>query len=309
MDGLRQEQITFEGGTVRDYDVHPNGELLYVADTQLIYKSHYTTRPEVIATSVPDNGTQLWQFAQALHSPIISPNGQHLAYAQNGVRIYNLLNLTSTVVVDNVLPLAEGDPAVVDYQPWLWSPDGQQLLVITYQQAESSLLLYSTASRELLPIGSRASSAAWSPDGRSVFLAGVEKEGGCSAGEPHPVLQRVDVLTREVFVLIQCFSSGMYYDVQFPYITDDWLLVFLFAQSQSPEMNEYNIMVMPVGTTEEWIAPAYGGGFPLPGEVLWGKDGSMALGSNGVQLDIMVQGSEMPIQSLLVEGERLRWGP
>ena len=187
-DGLRQEQVTFEDAPVLDYDILPDGKLAFITGERLVLSHASGGQPELIATSVPDNDTLLWHYAQELYTPRLSPNRRYIAYGQNGLNLYDLVNRTYKQVAANGLPLEGDETSAYRFAPYTWSPDSQRLVFIKGSEDELSAFVLDTGTGEMDEVLKDVTGAAWTQDGRSLVLA--RDTDGCSQENIYPAVQQ-----------------------------------------------------------------------------------------------------------------------
>lgn len=120
-DGKTKIQLTFEPVNVTDYDVSlADGSVAYVVGNQLMLANADGSNRRFLA-----NGG----------SPVFSHDGQTLAYAHEGLNLYDLSTGTSSLVIENQLEAPqlingiEQSLPIETYWPERYSTDGTKLLI------------------------------------------------------------------------------------------------------------------------------------------------------------------------------------
>jgi Tol biopolymer transport system component len=159
-DGTTVAQITHETAAVDSYDVSPaDGTIAFVSSRQL-----FLMRPDgADRRLVADFGEGRWG------APRFSPDGSLLAYAAEGIRLYEPATGSDRLLRAN--GSGESVAGVAVLSPRAWSPDGRNLLVSIgyYEGAELGIL--SVADGEVTARAPLADMYAWKNDGSGVLLA------------------------------------------------------------------------------------------------------------------------------------------
>jgi Tol biopolymer transport system component len=125
-DGKTLVQLTFESANVSDYDVSMvDGSIAYEVNDQLVLSNGDGSNRRLLIEGKLDPGVP-----ESYH-PVFSPDGQTLAYGQNGLNLYNLSTGDSRLVIENQYaePQPDGFRMPVElYWPEEFSPDGKKLL-------------------------------------------------------------------------------------------------------------------------------------------------------------------------------------
>src|SRR6266496_3249227 len=125
--GKTQTQLTVEPVDVTDYDVSTvDGSIAYVASNQLLLANADGSNRRVIIDggSSPD--------LHGFYRPIFSPDGKTLAYARDGLNLYDLATGVSNLVIEDQFGDTTPDGVrlpVETYAPEKYSPDGKKLLL------------------------------------------------------------------------------------------------------------------------------------------------------------------------------------
>jgi Tol biopolymer transport system component len=159
-DGRTATQITDEPSLVTAYDVSPaDGALAYVSNHQLLLADRGGSGRRVIANFGAANGG----------SPVWSADGTRLAYAFNGIHVYEPDTGNDRLLIANRTGDSPGSIAV--YFPEAWSPDGTKILALIgyYEGAELGIL--SATDGTVLARGALTGMNAWRIDSRAVYQA------------------------------------------------------------------------------------------------------------------------------------------
>ncbi|MGB7539370.1 MAG: NBR1-Ig-like domain-containing protein [Anaerolineales bacterium] len=157
-DGATVTQITNEPAAIDAYALSPEGgTIAYTCQNQLILIRRDGTDRRIAVDFGADRGG----------SPAWSPDGR-LAYARNGVRIYNPSTGEDQLLIAN--NSSDSPASFAAYFPRKWSPDGTKLLVMIgrYEWAEAGIL---SAGGSVLATSDYPDMFAWMNDSLSVLLA------------------------------------------------------------------------------------------------------------------------------------------
>ncbi|HET9588900.1 MAG TPA: NBR1-Ig-like domain-containing protein [Anaerolineales bacterium] len=216
-DARTTTQVTNENQPVVFFDVSPTGKLAYVSQNQVtISESDGSTR-QVVASLGSD--TRLFNLAW-------SPDGNRLAYASNGLHVYDVVRGEDRLLIEDI---ATGMPGLIYYSPLKWSPDGSKLMTHAHLWEGAEIHLISTSDGIVLAKLPFVT-ASWNRDSQSVYLAsstfpgmiGMEPglwRGLATGGEPEPLITQASVW--------------------WPFHRPDETLAFFMHQSTTPETNEY----------------------------------------------------------------------
>jgi Tol biopolymer transport system component len=133
-DGITKAQLTQEDAGVDDFAVSPtDGSLAFVSENRLfLVDGDGENRRLVADDSQVDKESEDYVFRGFIEAPVLSPDGRTLAYAFDGLHLYNLETAQDAHVLTNLGNLL-GEPFVFvkeNYFPGPWSPDGSKLLII-----------------------------------------------------------------------------------------------------------------------------------------------------------------------------------
>ena len=131
-DGVTRKQISFEDVGVDDFAVSPvDGTVALVSNNSLILVNARGKNRRLIVEAQRDT-SQESHYRNTVSSPAFSPDGRTLAYALNGIHLYDLSTKNDIHALTN--PEPESDDALGYakgvYRPASWSPDGSRLLIL-----------------------------------------------------------------------------------------------------------------------------------------------------------------------------------
>ena len=317
-DGITQVQITQEEAGVDDFAVSPaDGSLAFVSNNQLFLQDGDGQNRRLVADdSQVDKEGEDYAFRGFIEAPVFSPDGRTLAYAFDGLHLYDLAGGEDEHVLTNLGNLL-GEPFVFakeSYFPGPWSPDGSRLLIIMGYFEGSTLAVMDRDAEEpftrLWSNGPVCCLFSWATDGRSVLVA-----------NPHftrnaPGLWRYDAETGEEAVVVAgLVEDGSHDYVGWPHQLASGDLVYFHVNLVrfSPDVGIPLVMVRsrPDGSNRTQVRPEE---FHII-DALWAEDGSLAVisqpsGDDGRQV-VQARTDGSPLQ-VMIERERIRglaWGP
>lgn len=325
-DGRTKTQLTFEPVNVTDYDISlADGSLAYVASNQLLLANADGSNRRVLV----DGGTG--PDLRGFYAPVFSPDGGTLAYAQNGLNLYDMSTGVSSLVIEDQLtdPTPEGARLPIEtYWPERYSPDGTKLLLAlghwevapshaVYYPDKNELLRHEEV-KEYLYCCSFHGGPVWSPDSSSFYGVASAHDYAYSQG----ALWRVDAATGEVTtVLSSSEESGMLSLPKEPYLAPDGQLYFFFGRySETSGYFDAPVLqlvsTLPKGRTD--IAVLRDENFRLMNEALWAPDASFVIvttlperrwDQGGGVLELYPTNRQKEIVWLAPYGEQMKWGP
>jgi WD40 repeat protein len=316
-DGITQVQVTFELTKVKEYTVSPiDGRAAYIVENQV-----YIINPDGSGrTLLIDGGaleSDLDHYINMVSGLSWSPDGNLLAFGQNGINLYSFTDDTSNHVLTSEFEELEGGGVYPQrmYFPESWSPDGKKLLVnVSYLEGGTlGTLDLSTGNAVLFSAGIVCCHAAWSVDSSSVFV-GSPWLGMVSSG-----LWRYDISTgAETALLPTTDEDGTLNFAGWPLQLPTGELMYFF--NNTPEIPAEDLPLTLVRTAsdgisgrvqvrpEKWVFY----------EVLWAADGSLfaavvpyvaepAYPQTGTIVLYDTAGG--PPVPLVNDGYELNWGP
>lgn len=317
-DGFTTVQLTDEPGGVDDFAVsRADGSLAVVSDNRLVLQDIEGTGRRIVAdASQVEETIEDYVFRGFVESPEFSPDGRTLAYAFDGLHLYDVETGQDAHVLSNLGNLL-GEPFVFTkeaYSPGPWSPDGTMLLVIMGYFEGSTLAVMEPGTeppfRRLWSDGPVCCVYNWTSDGRSVLVANPYFTTNL------PGLWRYDTQTGEETTVVPGIAEdGSIHYAGWPLLPDSGDLLFFHANLErfSPDAGIPLVMVRsdPDGSN---LTPVHPETFRLV-DALWAPDGSLAvavhLAANDRTQVTLARTDGSPLQ-VLTEGDRIQrlaWGP
>jgi Tol biopolymer transport system component len=316
-DDVTAQQITNEQAGVQEYSVSTaDGSLAIIVDNQLfLVGAEGADRLLIADGSAVDPNVEDYAFRGFVSDPVFSPDGAMLAYALDGLHLYDIATGEDDHVLTNLGNLL-GESFVFSkeaYSPGPWSPDGSKLLIIMGYYEGSTLAVMDMRAEQpftrLRSNGPVCCIFAWSADSNSVLVANPNYTGDI------PGLWSYNVSTGEETVLIPGIAEdGSINFVGFPFQRPDGTLQY-FLSNQDHFSPDVGIPLTLVSSNAD------GSGATLLraetfsfSQILWAPNGSLALivesDENRSRL-LLVPTDDSPIQTL-VEADLIRnleWGP
>jgi Tol biopolymer transport system component len=295
-DGATRAQITSEPAPVGAYALsRDGGTIAFVSQNQLILIRRDGTDRRVLVDFGEEHGG----------SPAFSPDGR-LAYARNGIRIYNPASGADQLLIANQTGGSPANFAV--YTPREWSPDGSKLLVTIgyYEGAENGIL--SAADGSVLATGPYTDMFAWTNDSLSVLLASSTY--GMMAGMD-PGLQRLAASGASSALI----NNGF---VWWPFHRPDGQLAYFVSRPAGMEVTTFSVQMVASsadGTGEHTVR-----GAALPLDIrdsfsgAWFPDGGafaariLRFASGSEEIILIPSGDDPPIY-LMNAGSDITWDP
>ena len=321
------EQVGSETTTVVDLDVSPvDGALVYLTDNHLMYADGDGGNRRVLVSGpqLPAVDNHLASLNDRDHisgriaGPRWSPDGDHIAYVQNGLNVISVSSGEVETVSPNDRIPEQGEKTSLDPLVYAdviaWSPDGAHILVEVYgyplaSMADRTPAIVTLGGDRTIVWDCGSCNYAWSADSREVYVTHPSRGGGegilrfdLEGGQGQYLAQYVPARTSYYYAYPHPLSQHeMYYFMGSG--PDDGELPAAFKLYRGPTRS------LAAPTTlrdEDWSIEA----------ALWARDGSGVLiaassASDGISTDTLVwlpvDGS--PITMLPVTGARtLRWG-
>ncbi len=284
-DGTTQTQLTAEPVNVLDYDVSlQDGSLVYEVNNQLILINSDGSDRRILVEG------PLRPVERGYYQPVFSPNGQTIAYADGGLKLYDVQTRNTSFLLPDQPLGGELPPAI--YSPDQFSPDGTKLLINIGHPPDSPWTgaIYTLATQAIVPIAGAHESltccthycgAAWSADSVSLYAVARTPDSSLAGGE----LWKVDANSGAVTTLIPGAAGEgenrlFYYEYE-PYLAPDGQLYFFSAKF--PESAGYlnRVPAIIVRTSPDDIINQWsvlrGEKFELVNEALWAPDASFVI--------------------------------
>lgn len=322
-DGKTKTQLTFEPADVDDYDVSPaDGMIAYEVSNQLVLaNADGSNRRVLVPGADPDIGD--------VYHPAFSPDGQTLAYGQNGLNLYDLSTGESKLVIENQYgePLPNGARLPIEiYMPERYSPDGRKLLVAlghwevlpshaVYDPETNALVRYKEV-EDYIYCCSFHGGPVWSPDSTSFYGVASVHDTVYQSGELWKVDAGSGALTRSVKA-----GDGIMNLPRELYAAPDGRLYF-FLGTYGADSGYFDAPVLelvrsgPDGVAGRTVLRREN--FVLMKQALWAPDASFVIvvssvGRNWDQesgvLELYYTDAQNKTVWLASSGQQLRWGP
>jgi WD40 repeat protein len=318
-DGVTRQQVTFEEAGVDDFSVSSvNGDLAFVSANRLfLVKADGEARRLIADGNTVDPMTEDYGFRGIVSDPSFSPDGKTLAYAFNGLHLYDTATGQDQHVLTNLGNLL-GESfvfALEAYYPGAWSPDGKHLLVVMgYYEGSTLAVMEPGAAQPFTRLRSEGPACclfSWSGDSQSVLVA-----------NPYfttdlPGFWRYDVETGEQIVVVPGLTqegtlnySG--WPLQLP--SGDFLFFYVNLERFSPDVGIPLAMVQSAADGSS-ITPVRTDVLHII-DALWEPDGSATIIVGRHDKEdwhlwlARLDGS--PLQVLIEDAQQIRdltWGP
>ena len=311
-DGIRIDQITFSERDIIGYDINQEYELLvYVTRSQLVVQGLLSITPDVrLKLDIVETSNAPGKY---FTNPRFSPDGLQIAFAQNGLKILDLLSGESRVLFENTyedIGSEESIPLAL-YYPESYSPDGTHLLMSTANDQRGTLSFLNLQTLEKTDFQSSGivcCQTIWALDSASVLVAS-------------PYLELVDSglwryeLTdgAENKLILSSGPDAIINFVGWPYEYANGDLQLFYSQSAGiPNGNVPLFMVSAKLKTLDQTVSLREDAFFIQ-EAIWAPDGSLAIiiptlqGEAGPLVIAHIDGR--PLEILIESARILRWGP
>lgn len=313
-DGRTKTQLTSEPESVTDYDVSPaDGSLAYVVGNQFVLANADGSNRRVLV----EGGSR----------PVFSPDGQTLAYAQYGLKLYSPSTGNSTFALeDQMSDVGNGQMIAVEtYAPERYSPDGTKLLVAlghwevapshaVYYPDTKALVRYEEV-KDYIYCCSFHGGPAWSPDSSSFYGVASAHDYAYQSGE----LWKVDAVSGAVSRTLQASEGTLNLPKEVFSAPDGQLYFFLGTYNSisgfydAPELQL--VRSAPDGVTNRTVLSDKN--FVLMNEALWAPDASFVLVSSaparnwnqpGGVLELYYTSGQLNALWLAPSAWQLKWG-
>ncbi len=305
-DGETTSQITFEPLPVTEFSVSADGlQIAYVTNNSLYTVDSAGAGRALIVQGPPPAAEDDYagRINSSLGSIYWAPSGQQITYGLGGINIYDIINGTSTSLIQSDPYPDPNDPnppagPIRFFSAGAFSPDGKRVLApfgyFPEAGGEGVIDLESGSLTEITnPDGIVCCSLSWSQDSASLYFANP-LPGMIPAG-----LWRADAASGQTVTLVNGGTEGNFQMFDFPQQGTDGDLYYFYGTSATyPESN-------PVLTMTKSAADGITNRISLRTDshrvasVLWATDASGAVILN---FDSMEQGT------FLLRGE-LTWLP
>ncbi|MQC26939.1 MAG: hypothetical protein DWG76_05775 [Chloroflexi bacterium] len=312
-DGVSLTQISRENELVSAFDVSLDGRVALVSSNRLVLLSADGAERSVLvdgSDSNPDDAD--YNYRQSLSAPRFAPDGRRLAYALDGIHLFDLTSSADQHILANRLDESNfGTRPEELFFPESWSPDGRNLLVAIGYLEGGSLTLVDPETGALTPFqatGILCCQAQWAPDSASILLASP------TLGLIDPGFWRYDAQSGAETVLL----AGVEEDATFNFAgwpmqtTAGELFYFYTSTAGIPEGELPLFMVRSPLESPDQREQVRADSF-LVREALWAENGSLALlvpaTQGGAGPLTLARSDGSPLQILSVDALQIRWGP
>ena len=316
VDGVTQTRLTSEAEGVAGYAVSSvDGALALVSGNQLFLLDVETGERLLVADgSQADELAAGFYYRSRVSNPSFSPDGRILAYAHNGLHLYDVATGDDWHVLTNKVAAPDEGIILAEelYFPGAWAPDSRHLAVdIAFAESGTLAVVDWQAEQPLTRMnasGILCCQVSWAPDSGSILVASPY------LGLVSPGLWRYDANTGAEGILVAgSEEAGAFEFVGWPLqLPNGELLYFYASTAEVPEGNVPLLMLRSdpdAASSRHQLRPE---SFSIL-EALWAEDGSLAIirqasGGAGAQV-VLARIDGSPLQVLLNEAWELRWGP
>jgi WD40 repeat protein len=311
-DGKTKIQLTSEPVNVDRYDLSPaDGSIVYVTNHQL--------------AGINADGSNRHILADGGDHPVFSPDGKALAYAREGLNLYDFSSgVNSLLIPDHP---NDGSLPPETYAPDSFSPDGTRLLVTIGHPPDSpsTAAIYTLATKVLAQFGGTNQAltccnfyggAQWTADSLSFYSVASQIDSSYKFGE----LWRVDAVSASVTTMLS-MGEGMINLPEEPYLAPDGLLYF-FLGSYPVDSGFFDAPVLqlvrsaPNGVTGRTTLRSEN--LVMMNEALWAPDASFVIvvtdpmrnwDQGGGVLELYPTNGQKGRVWLAPFGTQMKWGP
>jgi hypothetical protein len=314
-DAFSIEQITFENEDVIDFDVDSNnGALAYITSNRLVYHPNSHDSPNILLDMPESNqDSDDYFYRNLLSKPRFSPDGKILAFALNGIQLYDLETDQINHVIENELETLESGNIIPRklYFPDTWSPDGNKLLLsIGYLEAGTLAFLdiQSSALTELNSTGIVCCQAIWDRNSESIFVASPY------LGLVDTGLWQYDAASGAEIVLLPTSNDDATINyVGWPVESLDNDLFYFYSNTAGIPDGDVALRLVRSPKNELEDREALREDSLLIREALWAPDASLVLIVQSIQAAnttlVLVRLDASPLEVLTNDALHLRWGP
>lgn len=317
--GVTQTQLTSEAAGVSEYAVSASGRrLAYITENQLYVINTDGTGRVLLTDGGPQTPNSLDYVVRSKVSRLAwSPDGNYLAYGQDGVKVFDVRQGTTRHLIQNQPDVPEKELLTqgMFFYPHTWSPDSARLLVEVGFFDSTGFLVLDLASEEsvMFQTNEVCCQPVWSPDGSFVLVANPWLSLSDSG------LWRFDAAPGTGETLIPTTSPENTLNfVGWPALLADGALRYFYTSTAEFPLSEppltlvqstlENLADRTQLRAESWVLY----------EALWSPDGSLVVAvepyaAEAVALAegpvILIDTAGAPVRPLLPAGFNLQWGP
>ena len=287
-DGKTTSQITFEPSNVDSYDISPkDGSIAYVSNNQLLLVDANGAGRRVLVDGGAINENN--RLSNTVGSPVWSPDGKTIAYAEDGLNFYALDSGAITQVLKNDFDTSAGFLQVrAIYSPVRYSPDGSKLLITISYLENGTMGIYFLANKTMMKLnrpdgGMFCCNTSWTPDSGGVYAASP------TTGMIDSGLLYANASNGAVSILLPgAAPDGTYNFADAPLVGPDGKLYFFFNNlPQIPTSGHtplYMVKSESDGVTgRTQLKPDL---FQNINEILWAPDASLAVAAFASTQDV-----------------------
>lgn len=323
-DGTTLTHINLDPGEIVSFDISPiSGNLAFSTGSSVFITQGDKSIPiyEGLRGQCSSDGSITTDLVgcESINSIYWSSDGKNLAFSSG--RVLYLYQL-STMKYIQVLPEQEGSKSIpgVMYQPYSWSPDSQKILVEMDLPTQGSTLgIYSLATQQIVWLTAPDNNlvccqASWSLNGELIFVSNFY----LTVDHPTGLWQYNPANGIGTTLIPSIDSDNTYNFAGWPFLGPDNRLLYYYANSPSLPEDQIPLSMTASPADNLGERSLIRSEAVLPQEVLWARDGSMAVivqaAPGAAQWMrggpvILVRIDNSPAIPLVSEGFYLRWGP
>jgi len=237
-EGEAVSQVTFEPARVDDYDVSlVDGSVVYVSNNQMfmVDASGANRRKLLEGGTIDENNP----FLTRLSNPVLSPDGQTIAYGYKGLNFYSTATGQSNRVLEDQINVSEGYSFPGElYWPEKYTADGSKLIItLGYMEGASAAIYYPNGNALVRLNGGEGAmiccgNTELAADGSAFYSASA------SIGMFNSGLWRVDSSTGAVTTMINGDAgNGTFNFASAPHPAPDGQLYYFYANQ--PGLDEF----------------------------------------------------------------------
>ncbi len=237
-EGEAVSQVTFEPARVDDYDVSlVDGSVVYVSNNQMfmVDASGANRRKLLEGGTIDENNP----FLTRLSNPVLSPDGQTIAYGYKGLNFYSTATGQSNRVLEDQINVSEGYSFPGElYWPEKYIADGSKLIItLGYMEGASAAIYYPNGNALVRLKGGEGAmiccgNTQLTADGSAFYSASA------SIGMFNSGLWRVDSSTGAVTTIINGDAgNGTFNFASAPHPAPDGQLYYFYANQ--PGLDEF----------------------------------------------------------------------